>query len=267
MILRASYSNGFAPRDGQPLYPELWRGCVGAWSPGLGPSGLVLRDQSGYGNHGTLTSMDPGTDWTTTLGRYSLDFDGVNDVVDCGTPPGINGATYASYSVWLWRSSTGMTCAVGGSAGNSTNGDRFSCIWFSDGNLYFSHGGGVLFSSLALTGTGLNHIAVNYDGSKSTNATRFRAWVNGSERTLTFSGTVPAVLPTVTPWTLGKDASNRFGAGRILDCMLFARNLNANEIRILSMRPGIAYELSPRRRSAAAVAAFNRRRRLLLGST
>jgi hypothetical protein len=265
MIFPGSYANGFAPRDGQPLY-SLWRGCVGAWNPGLGPTGLTLRDWSGYGNHGTLTSMDPGTDWTTTLGRYSLDFDGVNDVVDCGTPPGINGATYASYSVWLWRSSTGITCAVGGSAGNSTNGDRFSCIWFSDGNVYFSHGGGVLFSSLALTGTGLNHIAVNYDGSKSTNATRFRAWANGSERTLTFSGTVPAVLPTVTPWTLGKDSSNRFGAGRILDCMLFARNLNANEIRILSMRPGIAYELAPRRRSSLQVAAFNRRRRLLIGA-
>jgi hypothetical protein len=161
-----------------------------------------------------------------------------------------------------------MTCAAGGSAGNSTSGDRFSFIWFTDGNLYFSHGSGVLFSYLALAGTGLNHIAVNYDGSKSTNATRFRAWVNGSERTLTFSGTVPAVLPTVTPWTLGKDSSNRFGAGRILDCMLYARNLSANEIKTLSQRPGIAYELAYRRRSSVQVTdSSNRRRRLLVGAS
>ena len=75
MILPASYSNGFAPRDGQPLYPELWRGCVGAWCPSLGPTGLTLRDWSGFGNHGTLTNMDPGTDWVLSGGRYALDFD------------------------------------------------------------------------------------------------------------------------------------------------------------------------------------------------
>lgn len=56
MILPGRYANGFAPRDGQPLYPELWKGCVGAWNPGLGVTGLTLRDQSGFGRHGTLTN-------------------------------------------------------------------------------------------------------------------------------------------------------------------------------------------------------------------
>jgi len=63
MILPGTYQNGFAPRDGEPLFPELWDGCVGAWNPGLGPSGLTLRDWSPYKNHGTLTNMDAGTDW------------------------------------------------------------------------------------------------------------------------------------------------------------------------------------------------------------
>jgi hypothetical protein len=63
MILPGTYANGFAPRDGQAIWPELWRGCVGAWNPGLGPTGLRLYDWSPYRNHGTLTNMDAGTDW------------------------------------------------------------------------------------------------------------------------------------------------------------------------------------------------------------
>ena len=84
MILPGSYANGFAPRDGQPLYPELWRGCVGAWNPGLGPTGLTLRDWSGFGNHGTLTNMELDTDWTPSQGKWSLALDGTNESVLCG---------------------------------------------------------------------------------------------------------------------------------------------------------------------------------------
>ena len=76
MILPASYLNGFAPRDGQPLYPSLWTGCVGAWNPGLGPTGLVLRDQSGFSRHGTLTN---GPTFAASGGKYAMSFDGVDD--------------------------------------------------------------------------------------------------------------------------------------------------------------------------------------------
>jgi hypothetical protein len=74
MILPGTYQNGFAPRDGSPLYPELWRGCVGAWNPGLGPTGLTLRDWSGYGNHGTLTNITAQNCWKISEGRHAMEF-------------------------------------------------------------------------------------------------------------------------------------------------------------------------------------------------
>ena len=79
-----SYQNGFAPRDGPPAYPELWDGLVGLWQPTLGPTGLKLFDQSGYHRDGTLTNMDPATDWVTSPHGWALDLDGTNDYVDCG---------------------------------------------------------------------------------------------------------------------------------------------------------------------------------------
>jgi hypothetical protein len=47
-------------------------------------SGLRLSDLSSFGNHGTLTNMDPVTDWVGGGHGFALDFDGGNDVIDIG---------------------------------------------------------------------------------------------------------------------------------------------------------------------------------------
>jgi hypothetical protein len=56
----------------------LARGLVGAWAFQDG-GGSTLRDVSWRGNHGTLTNMDPATDWVTSRYGGALDFDGSND--------------------------------------------------------------------------------------------------------------------------------------------------------------------------------------------
>jgi hypothetical protein len=48
--------------------------------------------------------------------------------------------------------------------------------------------------------------------------------------------------------------------GFIGDIGVYNRALSPNEIRLLASRPGIAYELAPRRRSSVAVAASTSRR-------
>ncbi len=59
-------------------YPELRVGLVGAWWPPEA-SGGQFYDLSGYGNHGTLTNMDPATDWVisdySTPPGWALDLD------------------------------------------------------------------------------------------------------------------------------------------------------------------------------------------------
>jgi len=53
------------------------RGCV-LWLDFLEPSGNVAYDKSGYGNHGTIY----GAQRVRALGRYGLEFDGVDDYVE-----------------------------------------------------------------------------------------------------------------------------------------------------------------------------------------
>ena len=88
-LIIPTYSQGFASKASESEAPELWRGLVGAWLPFLGPTGLTLRDQSAFKNHGTLTNMD-GSNWVTSVDKwgnsiYALDFDGSNEDVNCGT--------------------------------------------------------------------------------------------------------------------------------------------------------------------------------------
>lgn len=79
--IRPSWKNGFARCAAESANPNLWKGLVGAWYPSLGPTGLTLRDVSGWHNHGTLTNMDPATDWVATEMGWALDFDGDDDKI------------------------------------------------------------------------------------------------------------------------------------------------------------------------------------------
>ena len=88
---------------------QLERGVVGYWCPMLATTGLRLYDRSGKGNRGTLTNMAPASDWVTskvrnTAGRV-LDFDGVDDRVDCGPIQSFSGD--CSWSCWFRHTAIG----------------------------------------------------------------------------------------------------------------------------------------------------------------
>lgn len=77
-------------------------GLIGCWSPSLGASGYRLLDRTQYGNHGTLTNMDAGTDWVASPVGVVLDFDGTNDFVLIGSPQSISGALpRMSKTLWV----------------------------------------------------------------------------------------------------------------------------------------------------------------------
>ena len=78
---RPSYTQGFARRKAEAAYPGLWDGLVFNWHGPLGPTGLKAKDTSGYGNDGTLTNMEPDTDWLSTSLGPALDFGGTDEYI------------------------------------------------------------------------------------------------------------------------------------------------------------------------------------------
>ena len=274
MILPASYLNGFAPRDGQPLYPSLWKGCVGAWNPGLGPSGLTLRDNSGFGNNGTLTN---GPTYAASQGKYAMSFDGVNDYVDYGTEINIYGLSKFSCSFWLYKTANTSTWVVNHySSGVSGTAD------------YFGAGAGSAIPTAQCYFGGSTRD--NYRGFESADCITLNQWihvvfsvdlvttantictVNGLNKSLTVitSGTPPTTFKAknAIPWTtsklVGVAGSPAYSTLVCDDVMLFSSFLSRETHRLLATRRGIAYEMAPRRRSSVHVTT-NRRRRIIIG--
>ena len=258
MILPGSYANGFAPRDGSPLYPELWRGCVGAWNPGLGPTGLTLRDWSGRGNHGILTG---GPTWGPMYGKYAVTFDGSDDYVNLTNDAPIPSGRFTIMH-WVQPASLG-TLQILFSQGLIGGGGTFITTRLTSSSKFETaiDGNNLDTGTTTLQNNVWYALAASYDGTTS------RVYVSGNlEKSASRTANYTNGEARIGSGFGNNGATAQVLNGSISDVMIYNTALSEKLIRLLAARPGIAYEMAPRRRSSSAVQ-FNRRRRLLLGST
>lgn len=106
-----SFKQGYARSASESAAPNLWKGLVVAWVPSLGPTGLPLFDVSGNRNHGTLSDMDPATDWVVggnpRFPGYVLDFEGGTSDERVRTALGVDMTSWTGTSHSLWFKRTG----------------------------------------------------------------------------------------------------------------------------------------------------------------
>lgn len=251
-IICPQYRTGFyAPkRGGVPKYPSLWRNCIGAWSPCLGPTGLVLRDWGVFGKHGTLTNMDSGSDWVTSRGKYALDFDGSNDRVAIAS---MNLGTVHTISFWIKTTSTSFV-AIGGDPGHYA-------IYHDGSTLYYSANLGVFVAvsnSTIRSGEWRHYAVMRQHASVS-------FWIDAIQigTTQTLASNNALYLSSFGSYEAGNFAM----AGQLDDIMFHTRSLVPTEIALRASRRGIAYELAPRRRSTGSRfnAAWARRQSQIIG--
>ena len=236
--ITSTYQSGFyAPgRGGRPLYPELWTGCVGAWNPGLGNSGLVLRDWSGRGNNCVLTS---GLTWGVSGGQFSTDY--VGTVKQQFTTKSLVGQRSVTASVWVRRNGSGGLYSIPfGVSDSSQAGWRFfqssvagTYRWsvrnYGDATQYIE------FPAIPdLTWT---HLLGTFDGYK------IRAFINGVELAEKNSPMDILWNSNVKGTFYNNDGWGAY-SGAIADAAIFSYAVSNNVARLLATRPGIAYELS-----------------------
>jgi hypothetical protein len=255
----------FATHDNS-AYPQLWRGCVGAWCPSLGPSGSRLHDYSRPMNWGTLTNMDLAAGWVVNSGAYAIDLDGTDDRVDCsGITSRLQTHTRGAVSVWFNLdviSTTNMIFSVNATAatGLSTvalyiNGDAgLNKVWMF---AYLNNGGSYNnpADNSVITAGQWYHVLFCQDGGGPF------IYFNGVRRA-TNAGPLPgtqtsgawfSLLTNAADVSIGDYVSNSTRAGRwngkIDDVRIYDRVPSAEEARLLSRRRGIAF--TPRTRRLA----------------
>lgn len=241
-IICPSYKAGFAsPQRGLMKYPQLWKDCVGAWAPLLGPTGSTLRDQSPYGNHGTLITMDTATDWTVNNGKHALYFDGTNNAtsatitqlvfpftMSCWVKFNVIGANLTGMSINEPTSSARQFClGVGADGVNwafyARNG-TFSNAYGSAATTEWTHLCGVALSATSRT-----------------------IYVDGIQGLTATSSVQNSILTTCDLGRLGDSSPSSWLTGYADDAMIYSRELSGSEIALLATRRGIAYETVQRR--------------------
>ena len=237
-----SYRSGFySPRrGGTPKYPSLWDGCVGAWAPSLGQTGGRLFDHSVYQNHGTLTNMDPASDWVVSGGKGALDFDGTDDYVEAALPvPPIS--TPITISCWV----SPVILPYGDGSGNkvivSLGGASQSMAIYTSHTTPFYNGSFTTGPNFeVVTMLTKPQIGSWYHLCMMAGAGTIFGYVDGVLQGTAFTAT--NTLANGTLW-IGKGlTSSQYSTSLVDDIRIYHRHLTPNEIKLLATRRGIAFE-------------------------
>ncbi len=230
---------------------------VGRWVPSAGATGFRLVDRSGRSNHGTLTNMDPASDWVASGGKLALDFDGSDDHVNTGNWS--NSLTRISVSAWV-RPTSGTRQDFVSKWGSinyqyvllqGVTASRFQFYISTTSSNAIGSGD----STTVISAGVWYHVVGTYDGST------VRLFVNGLlENSTSHSGNLSASTQNNL---IGKSGDALF-AGQLDDVTIFNTALTANEVREI-YRLGRGYGVFPEPDFDEGFgAAFNRRRRVLL---
>lgn len=233
------------------LYPELWDGCIGAWHPGLGPTGTMLYDWS-MERTGTITNSTAAAAWTRVNGEWYFIGNGTNSYVDISrVDTALTGLSRCTMCFWVRRVASQNSAVMRGTQSSA----RFGVLWFLDNFIYACcESTTASFVTFASSATGLVHVSMIYDGSLS-GAAKIRVAINGIDLAASGSNnpsSIPSQLasPSGVGMSIGADRSTSGGIyspHAYTGIRIYNRVCTNDELILLAQRPGI--EFTPRGRT------------------
>ena len=216
-----------------PLHP-LSRGLAACYLMNEG-AGSLINDISGNKNHGRLTNMEPnkqGSGWGGSKFGGGLQFDGVNDYVDCGDKADFQLPIY-SWSMWIKGNSAPGTSEVTQplwsaneqfqfSWDHSSTGFKQSAVHKSGATWYKSQIASTLYADIWY------HMVGTYDG------TNIRIYLNGN---LEDTDLAPAPNSIAGILAIGGTGATNFFNGSIDSVRIYNRALSAEEVRLSYEQP------------------------------
>jgi len=191
-------------------------------------SGTTASDYSSHGNDGTLTNMDPATDWVPGQIDGALEFDGGTEYVLVPHDPSLSRTNQLTVAAWIYKGSTvGYDSVLSkGTSGNDQN------YWFGtdDDKIAFGfyHGGFEEFKfDPDLQIATWYHIAATYNIAKE----RVRVYLDGAE---VDNWATNKTLDTNTEdLYIGRSQHGEYWDGKLDDVRIYNRVLDPAEIQAL----------------------------------
>jgi hypothetical protein len=162
--------------------------------------------------------------------RGLLNFTAIGNQVNCGQYQSLTGGL-GSLTVSFWylpRSPTTFTSVIfqsgGGNFGFQIGPTATELRWA------FSTSINTTSPSGAFTNNALSHVVWVFNGGGAANANRVQLYVNGTAKTLTFTGTIPSTTPvTSVNMTIGKSGVGNSAAFGIDSLRFYNQSLTANQ--------------------------------------
>ncbi|MFC1756461.1 LamG domain-containing protein [Patescibacteria group bacterium] len=220
---------------------KLTDGLVGYWSfdgnhIDWSATGAEVRDQSGNGYHGGING---GINVDTGKIGQALNIDGINgSYINTSNITEIDNSSYLTMSAWVnfntisladivlefdnFTEWSGLLLDQG--AGGWCNANNIAAILSNGGSNTY----GCTTSNPIQTGNWY-YLTMVFDGTQVGNNNRLKLYINGSEETLTFTGTIPSTTADVTN---GFDIGYSIFTldGKIDEVRVYNRALSINEI-------------------------------------
>ena len=168
----------------------------------------------------------------------ALLFDGVNDSIDCNDVSTLDGATDITLTCWIKPVALSGTDYFLSKEVDGSN--KIGIAWDSD-LLYFQVAddanayGTCAFDDATYNGV-WTHLALVFDGGATGNANRLKAYINGVEQTLSFTGTIPAQTDSNSADFLMAKFSSNYYNGYMADVKIYNTNLGQTDIQTLASK-------------------------------
>ncbi len=223
---------------------DLWSDCMLYYAIWAGQGGK-LYDLSVRGYDGTLTQMDPPTDWVPTEYGMALDFDGSNDYVDTGSDD-LGLSTADDFSIFaFFKTSHDYTAEQGyiacdyGSPGWYLNVSQTNLLEIAN---FSTPSKSEIQPSNSVVNDGLWHSAVGTINGSAGSEVKPKLYLDGVQQTAAStkvgapSGLGIWLFATARVGRRGSTAS-RYFRGQLLHLIIWKRILSLNQIARLSADP------------------------------
>lgn len=207
-------------------------GLVGWWPLDDGTGSSTARDASGNGNTGTLSNMDPNTDWV----EGGLDFDGSNDKVTTGIYPSAEG-TVSICALVKFDTLSRQQFLMG--AGDTPNNRRYYLGLDASNNFFCGIGNTYVGLGQQNTASGygtgeLHHLCMTRTGTTSGTFYVYSDGIEKVSRAYTFSGTSSYLF-----YMGDRHAGDSYPVDGIMrDVRIYNRTLTATEIAAIAAGQG-----------------------------
>lgn len=223
--------------------PFAWNGTSNilveiSYSSPQGLSGNILKG----GNLAT------GKAQSNTQDDYFLQVDGQSGQIDCGDINALDSTTQFTFEAWVniksWQNWSGIFKDNGKTV--METGDQVGALYCIIRNPTNTYG----YATNVLPLNTWTHVAMVFDGSQTTNAGKLKLFINGVQKTLTFSGTIPdRTENNNTPLILARGVNCRIDDPRVWSKALastqiatwFRKKVNASHPEFPSLEA--AYDL------------------------